>query len=308
MRNVNTVFIFNGFDPKLDDAFIDKMIDLNEVEVIRINNNDEDPVSYIKSYLQNKNTARISGSYVICTSNIEIFNKAFSNNVVELKRDCVDYPEKQHKLLKQFNWIFNNGKKPDKDIFIIGDPHFSHKNIIKYCNRPWNSGYDSNGEIIISNEDVERMNDALISNWNSVVSDDDIVIVNGDFALGDRMKIPEIVSRLNGHKKLILGNHDHFHFNSEMKKKYKDIVDFYLQAGFERVIETPIIIQDFIIISHAPMQWITSKDPYANIYAHVHTQDFYKDYTCNTFCTSAERIGYTPIRLSKIIETWKSFN
>lgn len=79
-------------------------------------------------------------------------------------------------------------------IFLIGDCHFGHRNIIRYCNRPF--------------KDVEDMTEKLIANWNSVVGNNDIVYVVGDFALCGKQKIIEIGRRLNGRKRLILGNHD----------------------------------------------------------------------------------------------------
>jgi|YelNatPaOPRAMG01_1025707.scaffolds.fasta_scaffold50800_1 calcineurin-like phosphoesterase family protein len=80
--------------------------------------------------------------------------------------------------------------------FITSDLHFNHKNIIEYSNRPFNS--------------VEEMNETLINNWNSVVSMDDIVYIDGDLAFGSKGKIREILNRLNGSKILIKGNHDWF--------------------------------------------------------------------------------------------------
>ena len=59
-------------------------------------------------------------------------------------------------------------------IFLVSDTHFNHENILKYCNRPFNT--------------IEEMNVALIGNWNSVVKDDDIVYFLGDFALGSNVK------------------------------------------------------------------------------------------------------------------------
>ena len=75
--------------------------------------------------------------------------------------------------------------------FIISDTHFNHKNIIRYCDRPFSS--------------VGEMNECLIHNWNSVVSPGDNVWHLGDMGFGD---LTEFRHRLNGHIHLIQGNHD----------------------------------------------------------------------------------------------------
>ena len=77
--------------------------------------------------------------------------------------------------------------------FFVSDTHFGHKNIIKYCNRPY--------------EDVHQMNEALIENWNSVVQPDDEVWHLGDFCMGGT-KPKDWLPRLNGNVHLIRGNHD----------------------------------------------------------------------------------------------------
>lgn len=81
-------------------------------------------------------------------------------------------------------------------VFFCSDTHGFHNNILKYCNRPF--------------ETVEEMNEALVKNWNSVIGPDDHVYHLGDFCFGNVEKWnwcldPE---RLNGHIHLILGNHD----------------------------------------------------------------------------------------------------
>ena len=57
-------------------------------------------------------------------------------------------------------------------IFFTADTHFGHANIIKYCHRPFAT--------------VEEMDDALVRNWNAVVSPDATVFHLGDFALDSK--------------------------------------------------------------------------------------------------------------------------
>lgn len=159
------------------------------------------------------------------------------------------------------------------ETYLIGDPHFCHKNIIKYCNRPF--------------ETVNEMNETLISNWNKTVGKQDIVYCLGDFALCGKDKLVEIGQRLNGRKRLILGNHD-----GASLKTYRD-------AGFEYVYNHPILVDDFYILSHMP-QHVQPDGLYANIYAHVHDDPSYKDVSPRSFCASSERIEYKPILLSEI--------
>lgn len=99
-------------------------------------------------------------------------------------------------LNKQFisapfiNMVFN-----DDNIFFTSDIHLGHKNIIKYCNRPYN--------------DLDEMHEDMIERWNAVVKPDSIVFILGDVAFHmSKTKIKELLNRLNGKKYLIMGNHD----------------------------------------------------------------------------------------------------
>ena len=85
-------------------------------------------------------------------------------------------------------------------IFMIADTHFGDENIIKFEGRPFKS--------------VKEMNQTMIENWNSVVSDEDTVFVLGDF-ISDASCLP-LIDNLKGHIKLILGNHD-ISFVKELK-------------------------------------------------------------------------------------------
>lgn len=80
--------------------------------------------------------------------------------------------------------------------FFISDTHLNHTNIIKYCNRPF--------------ESVEEMNETIIERWNDRISRRDRVWILGDLVPfeKDYTVIRNIVRRLNGLKVLIPGNHD----------------------------------------------------------------------------------------------------
>lgn len=160
-------------------------------------------------------------------------------------------------------------------VWFIADTHFHHQNIIEYCSRPF--------------ETVEEMNETLVRNWNSVISNKDKVFLVGDFALTNKKNTIEIGKRLNGRKTLILGNHDNCS------------KDTYYEAGFEYVSRHPIIFEDFFIVSHDP-QFIQPNGLYVNIFGHVHDNPIFKDYSSRSFCVSAERIGYTPIEFNDILK------
>jgi calcineurin-like phosphoesterase family protein len=78
--------------------------------------------------------------------------------------------------------------------FWTSDHHFGHGNIIKYAGRPFAS--------------VLHMNEMMVYHWNNTVSPDDTVMILGDLVMGHAEENLGYVTRLNGHKKLIAGNHD----------------------------------------------------------------------------------------------------
>lgn len=155
--------------------------------------------------------------------------------------------------------------------FFIADPHFGHKMVIEYENRPFAT--------------VEEMDEELISRWNEVVSDQDVVWLLGDITLSCKKEyIRNIFSRLKGRIHLIKGNHDRLSDN------------FYRSCGCAFVSRYPVILKDFFILSHAPL-YKRFQAPYFNIYGHVHGNDNYVTKTDNSWCVSVERQDYRPIQI-----------
>jgi calcineurin-like phosphoesterase family protein len=81
-----------------------------------------------------------------------------------------------------------------KPNWLYSDPHFYHKNIIKFCNRDY--------------ETVSAMNDDLIYRYNDFVDSEDTVVFLGDIAFCSVEWEKHIIEGLNGKKILVRGNHD----------------------------------------------------------------------------------------------------
>ena len=79
-------------------------------------------------------------------------------------------------------------------IYFTSDLHLGHENAIKLCNRPFGS--------------VEEMDETLIQNWNSRVTNNDTIYILGDMMFRIHKPPEEYLSRLKGKKHLLLGNHD----------------------------------------------------------------------------------------------------
>lgn len=94
-------------------------------------------------------------------------------------------------MSKRVDIKYNDGS----EIFFVSDTHFSHKHIIKFCNRPF--------------ADEKEMDETLIKNWNDKVPPSGLVFHLGDFGWGGFNEWKRIRERLNGEIILIKGNHDH---------------------------------------------------------------------------------------------------
>lgn len=95
----------------------------------------------------------------------------------------------------------------DSRVWLTSDTHFGHVNIIKYCNRPW--------------ADADEMNEGLVRLWNDEVPEDAEVLHIGDVAMGKIALTLPLVSRLNGVKHLITGNHDRCYHSAHRLDEYK---------------------------------------------------------------------------------------
>ena len=169
--------------------------------------------------------------------------------------------------------------------YFIADTHFGHENAIRLNNRPF--------------ETVEEMNETIITNWNNRVKKDDEIFIIGDMFF--RCKYPEsILCVLNGHKHLILGNHDETWVSNPEHQKYFRSIDRYLEF-FDG--------ENHYILSHYPMlsyHYERRKNTYM-IHGHIHADtniDFFP------ILRTRERIlnagvdinGFIPVTLEELIK------
>lgn len=158
--------------------------------------------------------------------------------------------------------------------WFISDTHFYHEKIIGYCDRPFAT--------------IDEMNSTLIKNWNNTIKQSDIVWHLGDFALyRTKEQVQQLVSQLHGEIRLIKGNHD----------RHSNI--FYRESGFKEVYDHPIIINDFMVLSHRPLP-IVEGSGLINIYGHIHNLEDYKTWDNQSACMCVERHNYTPVSLKEI--------
>lgn len=81
-------------------------------------------------------------------------------------------------------------------IYFTSDLHFSHGNVIKHANRPFMN--------------ADEMDNALIRNWNKIVTSEDEVYVLGDFTMKGSEIATDMICSLNGKIHMVRGNHDKF--------------------------------------------------------------------------------------------------
>ena len=186
-------------------------------------------------------------------------------------------------------------KVADADkLYMTSDSHWGHFNICKYCHRPFTSR--------------KEMDNTLISNWNSVVPVDCIVVHCGDFMLphktGDK-EYKKIWDKLN-FKTLVLcrGNHDR------------------IDCGTYNYGDRTVIVVDIAMIEVEGIEIMACHCPKLaypadfQIFGHIHTLS---DGTCygidgdvvdrlraTQYDVGADQNGYTPISYWQLVDIFRN--
>ena len=168
--------------------------------------------------------------------------------------------------------------------YFIADPHFGHVNILQLSNRPFNT--------------IQEHDDTLIKNWNNVVKPTDEIYILGDLTMSkDGKYANSLLSKLNGRKYLIIGNHENYLNDPEFdKSQYVWIKDYY-EFNYETI--------KFVLFHYPILEWNGYFKKSIHLYGHVYNTR--QPYFESIMDKRAKNVGvdiinYTPISIDAIID------
>jgi calcineurin-like phosphoesterase family protein len=169
------------------------------------------------------------------------------------------------------------------NVFLTSDTHFGHTGVCHFTNkdgskmRPWT--------------DPDEMDEEMVRRWNETVKPKDKVYHLGDVVIN--RKALKIMSRLNGDKVLIRGNHDIFP-DVEYREHFRELRAYHVMDG--------------MILSHIPIHPASLGRFGVNIHGHLHAArvtmvDLFSDQTSidtRYHCVCVEHTDYTPISFEDV--------
>ena len=183
--------------------------------------------------------------------------------------------------------------------FYISDTHFGHYNIIRLCQRPFQT--------------ADEMDKIIMQNWNQTVNDKDTVYILGDVAFSKGSKSPdEYLNKLHGRKIIIVGNHDYDISKNRQRYLRQKVVD-----GIYDYLEIKDKLNEElkkIVLSHYPiLEWNGFFRGTLHLYGHIHnnienqTSKIMQNID-NAYNVGADILNFTPRTLDEIIKYNKKFS
>ena len=177
-------------------------------------------------------------------------------------------------------------------VFFIADMHLGHAGIIGLAARPFNN--------------VEEMDEVIISRWNKKVAANDTVYILGDICMRPSL-IDGYLKRLKGKKILVVGNHDSFGVAVS-------------SDAFDRVLrleETSLNGKKVTLCHYPLLEWNGSrseppKDKAYLIFGHIHNRIdelFRPLYLADNALNAGVEINdYAPVTFDELIENNARFS
>jgi len=174
--------------------------------------------------------------------------------------------------------------------FVVSDTHFGHTN-------SWEKFKKADGSPLRPFNSTEEMDEAMVERWNNIVSPSDTVYHLGDVFINK--KSLHHIKRLNGHKRLIRGNHDIFDDK------------LYYEVGFDKIVAYRVFVDEFVF-SHIPLHPDCISDRFkCNVHGHTHSNIVtrtivteqgveQKEVDPRYLCVSVEHTNFAPISFEEV--------
>lgn len=171
-------------------------------------------------------------------------------------------------------------------IFFSSDHHFFDVNFLRY----------NYGRCVKYGKDVNIINKFMIESQNNQVDITDIVYYIGDFSSAKISITIELIKKLNGNIKLLIGNHDKFKTSGIVIPNKLEI----LQNGIYRLYHNEIIFNLF----HYPLK---EQPDYYNrsIHLHGHTHGKQNGYDDRAIDVGFDNNDYKLLSIDNIINMVK---
>lgn len=178
----------------------------------------------------------------------------------------------------------------NRNIFFISDHHFFHRNILKFTDdddepvRPWDT------------DELAVMHEHMVKKHNEVVKPQDHVWFGGDVFMGryNAKEANNVLRRMNGHKRVLVGNHDNI----------RELAAFKV---FEKIELWRMFPEHDFVFTHIPI--LLEVDTHGrrpkynhNVHGHIHGNSIPDSRYINV---SVEAVDYTPVSLEEIDEMIK---
>ena len=174
-------------------------------------------------------------------------------------------------------------------IYFTSDTHFGHAAILKYSRRPFAT--------------LQEHDEGLVERWNAVVRPGDTVYHLGDFTLSNsKLIVEQLLSRLNGQKFLILGNHD----RDPVRKAsgWVKVVPYHelsIPMTTKQTIPGSPGKQKICLFHYRMVVW--NKAHYGSWALHGHSHGTLPvNYNARTFDIGVDCWNYTPVSLAQVAE------
>lgn len=158
-------------------------------------------------------------------------------------------------------------------VFVVADTHFGHKKVIEFEKekRPFATIQDHDAE--------------LVRRWNATVNKNDTVWHLGDVLFG--REAFAVLPLLNGIKRLVLGNHDHYP-TADYLKYFPKVFGAVELKG--------------CLLTHVPIHPDQFYRYRANIHGHMHSAKLDDP---RYICVSVEHTGLAPILLDEVLGNFR---